>query len=59
MPRSKFIRLSYETFRALVEKKCVKCPLRDGCPDLKKTIPTQRRKTVTEEIEEKPLRFYF
>ena len=57
MPRSKFIRLSYETFRALVEKKCTKCPLRDGCPDLKKNIPTPQRRKMN--MEEKPLRFYF
>ena len=56
--KNRFIRLSYDTFRALVAKKCQYCPLRDGCPDTQKTQLfdiqniRKRRRIIKEEEEE-------
>jgi hypothetical protein len=56
--KNRFIRLSYDTFQALVAKKCQYCPLRDGCPDTQKTPLfdiqniRKRRRIIKEEEEE-------
>jgi len=65
--KNRFIRLSTDTFRALIAKKCQDCPLRDVYPDaapkkhpselqdiqkLRKLQKLQKRRTRFEEEEE-------
>jgi len=62
--KNRFIRLSTDTFRALIAKKCQDCPLRDVYPDaapkkhpselqdIQKLQKLQKRRTRIEEEEE-------
>ena len=62
--KNRFIRLSTDTFRALIAKKCQDCPLRDVYPDaapkkhpselqdIQKLQKLQKRRTRFEEEEE-------
>jgi hypothetical protein len=57
--KNRFIRLSTDTFRALIAKKCQDCPLRDVYPSelqdirkLQKLQKLQKRRTRFEEEEE-------
>ena len=65
--KNRFIRLSYDTFRALVAKKCQYCPLRDGCPDTQKTPlfdirniqNIRKRRRIIKEEEEEEIKSYY